>query len=98
MLATGKKKRVLPEWMLSPGKEVRSAKKSCDKLKSIKDFFSPQEKEVKKTLDFDVFDFGDGSENKTREKIDDKYSDKPTVFIMSPAELEEVARLVLEQN
>ena len=97
MFSTAKKKRILPEWMMSPKKESASARKGSEKKKSIKDFFSPQEQVAKKSLDFDVFDFGEGSENRSDIK-DDKYSDKPTLFIMSPAELEEVARLVLELN
>lgn len=102
MLTTARKKRVLPQWMLSPGKEGESERKSSEKRKSIKDFFEPQKKAVKNSLNFDVFDFDiKGSENESDEKTvsDDKYGDdKLTVYIMSPAELEEIARLVLDQN
>ena len=95
MFSPGKKKRVLPIWMTSPEKKDRgSEKKSSDKQKSIKNFFRPQENIVNKSFETDAFDFDDnGSES---DMITGE--DKSTVFIMSPSELEEVARLVLEQN
>jgi len=96
MLGTGKKKRVLPEWMRSPLKDNSSEKISAKKQRSIKNFFDPKES-PKKSVDIDVFDFGIGCESETKDS-DMKYNDKPTLFIMSPAELEEVAKLILNQN
>jgi len=109
MSSTARKKRILPEWMISPGKESdgsASVGGSLEKRKSdksIKDFFNPRDRVVNKSLNLDVFDFdiGNGSDDKSDKKIvnDDKYSDDlPTVYIMSPAELEQIARQVLAQN
>ena len=95
MFSPGKKKRVLPIWMTSPEKKDRgSEKKSSDKQKSIKNFFRPQENIVNKSFETDAFDFDDNGSKSDMITGEDK----STVFIMSPAELEEVARLVLEQN
>jgi len=99
MFSPGKKKRVLPEWMTSPEKKECANEKA---QKSIKNFFGPQENIVNKSVDIDDFDFDEsrsGSEINDTTNFDTLESyNKPTVFIMSPAELEEVARLVLEQN
>lgn len=103
MFSPGKRKRVLPEWMTTPEKkDCSSEKKSSDKQKSIKNFFRPQENIVIKSADIDVFDFdesGSGGEINGASDYDMiERNNKSKVFIMSPAELEEVARLVLEQN
>ena len=89
--------------MTSPEKKDRgSEKKSSDKQKSIKNFFRPQENIVNKSFETDAFDFDD---NGTESEVGNSANcdmitgeDKSTVFIMSPAELEEVAKLVLEHN
>jgi len=93
-----KKKRLLPEWMGSPDKNA-SARKSGKKTKSIRDFLNPKEKVVSKPLNIDVFDFCDfevKSEIDPGVKGEQNNTIKPTVYIMSPAELEEVARMVLD--
>lgn len=97
-----KKKRILPDWMTSPCKETGSkGKKSIDNSREsnkITDFFKLQQNKTytTKQSDADLFDFQDISDNLEDDSI--LASDTEIVYIMSPAELEEIARLVLLEN
>ena len=97
-----KKKRILPDWMTSPCKETSSTRKKCidnsRESNKITDFFKLQQNKTytNKQRDAELFDFQNISENLEDESI--LVSDKEIVYIMSPAELEEIARLVLLEN